>query len=69
MVVGAIFTYTIFATTNVMVLIAARVNPKVVQKRLGHADVSVTLNTYTHVLPQMDEEAAQKVDELLFKNA
>ena len=55
--------------SNATAMIAAGVNPKVVQERLGHADVSVTLNTYTHVLPQMDEEAAQKVDELLFKNA
>ena len=47
-------------------MIAAGVNPKVVQQRLGHADVSVTLNTYTHVLPGMDQEAAQKLDNILF---
>ena len=26
----------------------------VVQQRLGHSDVNITLNTYTHVLPEMD---------------
>ena len=40
-------------------------NPKVVQERLGHADISLTLNTYSHVLPSMQEEVAEKMDELL----
>ena len=52
--------------TNATAMIAAGVNPKVVQQRLGHADVSVTLNTYTHVLPGMDQEAAQKLGNILF---
>ena len=38
---------------------------KIVQERLGHADISMTLNTYSHVLPSMQEEAAEKLDELL----
>jgi integrase len=40
-------------------------NPKVVQERLGHARVEVTLNTYSHVLPTMQKEAAQKLNKLL----
>lgn len=40
-------------------------NPKVVQERLGHARVEVTLNTYSHVLPTMQKEAAEKLDKLL----
>jgi len=36
-----------------------------VQERLGHADISMTLNTYSHVLPSMQEEAAEKLDALL----
>jgi integrase len=39
-------------------LIARGVNPRVVQQRLGHAHVSVTLGLYTHVLPAHDREAA-----------
>jgi integrase len=31
----------------------AGVHPKVVQERLGHADIGITLNTYSHVLPDM----------------
>jgi len=52
--------------TNATTLIAAGISPKVVQQRLGHADVSITLNTYTHVLPSMDKEAAEKIDNILF---
>ena len=40
-------------------------HPKVVQERLGHSDISLTLNTYSHVLPGMQDEAAGKLDELL----
>ena len=52
--------------THATALMAAGVNPKVVQQRLGHSDVSITLNTYTHVLPSMDKEAAEKIDNILF---
>jgi integrase len=34
------------------------VNPKVVSERLGHATIAMTLSTYSHVLPQMQEQAA-----------
>jgi integrase len=40
-------------------------HPKVVQERLGHSDISLTLNTYSHVLPSMQEEAAERLEELL----
>jgi integrase len=39
----------------------AGVHPKVVQERLGHASISVTLGVYSHVLEEMDEDAAEKV--------
>lgn len=55
--------------SNATALIRAGVSPKVVSERLGHADVSITLNTYTHVLPDMDAAAADKLDEILLKNA
>ena len=34
-------------------------------ERLGHATVGITLDTYSHVLPNLQEEAAQKIDGLL----
>ena len=37
--------------------------------RVGHANVSITLNTYTHVLPEMDQEAADKLNNALFPSA
>src|SRR5215216_2311639 len=41
------------------------VEPKSVQDRLGHADISVTLNTYTHVLPDARAEVARKIEEVI----
>lgn len=41
------------------------VHPKVVSERLGHATVSFTLDTYSHLLPSLQEEAASKLDEAM----
>jgi integrase len=38
---------------------------KVVSERLGHANISITLNLYSHVTPHMQEEAALKMDSLV----
>ena len=51
--------------TAATLLLMQGVNPKIVQERLGHSDISLTLNTYSHVMPSMQEEAAEKLDELL----
>ena len=40
----------------------ACVHPKVVSERLGHASIGITLDTYSHVMPGMQEEAAEKID-------
>ena len=40
---------------------AAGINPKVVQERLGHSDIAITLQTYSHVMPGMDRAAADAV--------
>ena len=55
--------------SNATALIQAGVNPRVVQQRLGHADVNITLNTYTHVLPEMDIAAAETLDSIMLKRA
>lgn len=54
--------------SNATAMIAAGVNAKVVQHRLGHANISITLDTYTHVLPEMDQEAAEKLNNTLFSS-
>lgn len=41
------------------------VHPKVVSERLGHSTVGITLDVYSHVLPRMQEEAAQRIDATL----
>ena len=51
--------------TAATLMLQQGVHPKIVQERLGHADISMTLNIYSHVLPSMQEDAAEKLDELL----
>jgi len=43
----------------------AGVHPKVVQERLGHSHISITLQTYSHVMPSMQTDAADRVAALL----
>jgi integrase len=43
-------------------LLAENTHPKVVQERLGHASIQLTLDTYSHVLPSMQENAAATID-------
>lgn len=45
-------------------LLLQGVHPKIVSERLGHASIGITLDTYSHVLPTMQEEAAQAFDAL-----
>jgi integrase len=51
--------------TSATLLLSAGVHPKVVQERLGHSQISVTLDIYSHVLPTMQVEAAGRMDQLL----
>jgi integrase len=46
-------------------LLRQNIHPKVVSERLGHSTTNLTLDTYSHVLPGMQEEAAQKVETAL----
>ncbi len=50
--------------THATLMLKAGVNPKVVSERLGHANISITLDIYSHVLPGMQEAAAEKFDKL-----
>ncbi len=45
--------------------LAAGVHPKVVQERLGHSSVAFTLDRYSHVVPAMQEDAAETVARLV----
>lgn len=47
-------------------LLAANEHPKVVSERLGHAGITLTLDTYSHVLPSMQQAASEKLESILF---
>jgi integrase len=51
--------------TCATLLLRQGVNPKFVQDLLGHADISLTLNIYSHVLPDMGDAAAGAMDAAL----
>jgi integrase len=51
--------------TSASLLLAGGVHAKVVQERLGHSQISMTLDTYSHLVPGMDREAAGKLEAIL----
>jgi len=55
--------------THATLMLKAGVHPKIVSERLGHAGISITLDTYSHVLPGLQEAAARTFDELLETSA
>lgn len=52
--------------THATLALAAGVHPKVVSERLGHASITITLDTYSHAIPAMQETAAALVASLVF---
>ena len=51
--------------TCASLLLAAGVHPKIVQERLGHATIAITLDTYSHVVGSLQRDAADRIDEIL----
>ena len=51
--------------THATMALQAGIHPRVVSERLGHSTVTMTLDTYSHVLPAMQEDAAERVAEVL----
>lgn len=52
--------------THATLMLKQGVHPKIVSERLGHSNVRITLDTYSHLLPGLQEAAADKFDEFLF---
>ncbi len=51
--------------TCATLLLGKGVHPKLVQELLGHSNVSITLDTYSHILPGMSNKAANAMDDVL----
>lgn len=51
--------------TCATLLLSKNVNPKVVSEMLGHSSISITLDIYSHLLPDMQEKAVVALEELL----
>jgi len=51
--------------THATLMLKAGVHPKVVSERLGHASIGITLDTYSHVLPGLQEAAAEKFERMI----
>lgn len=51
--------------SHASLLLSAGLNPKIVQERLGHSSITLTLDTYSHAIPSLQEEAARRLDDLM----
>jgi hypothetical protein len=51
--------------THATLLLRQGIHPKVVSERLGHSTINITLDTYSHIMPDMQDEAAEKLNGVL----
>ena len=51
--------------TCATLLLAKDIHPKIVSEMLGHANISITLDTYSHVIPGMGDAAVWAMDDAL----
>ncbi len=49
--------------THASLMLKQGIHPKVVQERLGHSSIQITLDTYSHVAPGLQEAAAKRFDD------
>lgn len=52
--------------THATLMLKQGVHPKIVSERLGHANISITLDTYSHVIPGLQQAAIDHFDDALF---
>ncbi|MGC2238421.1 MAG: tyrosine-type recombinase/integrase [Pyrinomonadaceae bacterium] len=55
--------------TCATLLMVSEENPKIVSERLGHSSGKMTLDTYSHVLPGMQESASNKLEAMLYRKS
>ena len=51
--------------THASLMLKQGIHPKVVQERLGHSTIAITLDTYSHVAPGLQEAAAKRFDDVV----
>jgi len=51
--------------THASLMLKQGVHPKIVQERLGHASIQITLDTYSHVAPGLQQAAANSFDDII----
>ena len=51
--------------THATLMLKQGVHPKIVSERLGHANIGITLDTYSHVLPNLQQSAIDQLSELI----
>ncbi|MFC1964752.1 tyrosine-type recombinase/integrase [Chloroflexota bacterium] len=54
--------------THASLMLKQGVHPKIVQERLGHASIQITLDTYSHVAPGLQQAAANRFDDIVLPN-
>ncbi len=55
--------------THASLLLSRGIHLKIVQERLGHASITMTLDLYSHLEPTLDKEAAKSLDNLVKSNS
>jgi len=54
--------------TCASLLLVQGVHPRVVMETLGHSQIKLTMDTYSHVIPELQREAAGRIDQILVPN-
>ena len=57
-----------YGHSHATILLGLNVHPKKVSERLGHSSTKLTMDTYSHVTPTMQDEVASLLDEKLFSD-
>jgi integrase len=51
--------------SHASIMLKAGIHPRIVQERLGHSTIAITLDTYSHISPGLQEAAARRFDDAL----
>lgn len=54
--------------TCATLLLSRNVHPKYVQELLGHSNIAITLDTYSHVIPGMGDQTARAMEDILHRD-